>query len=393
MTSFRIKKDAPAVITKESNIVSSVCVKKDLMKSISDCIKYEPYSLKCAQIKEEPPEVESVDLNRGTESGDVARDISELGFIHVVESVSHQKIPNLKLEISSQERTVDQIAERKWISMQKYTCVEGDTFKFSPVEEIDIVKEPSVQHPAGYLTDHQPFVRPKDEQEGESQGTFEMLHECAECGKRFSQLENPKSQDPLCTGDPPYNCPECGDSFSRLGNLKSHLRIHTGEQQVHCVECRKTVRKSVNIELYQQFVVRETPYQCGECGQKFSTTASLKFHQRVHRRETLCTECGKSFSRTQHLQNHRRIHTGETPYHCNECGKSFNQAVALKRHQRIHTGETPYHCTECGKKFVHRGALSMHSQRVHGGKTLYHCDDCGEGFTHSSQLKVHVCNV
>ncbi|KAK3508309.1 hypothetical protein QTP70_019536 [Hemibagrus guttatus] len=131
-----------------------------------------------------------------------------------------------------------------------------------------------------------------------------------------------------------HQCSQCGKRFSQKCNLKQHQHIHTGEK----------------------------PYPCSYCEKRFSLKSTLKQHQRTHTGEKpyQCSDCGKSFSQTTHLQQHLRIHTGDKPYRCVDCGKSFSRVGTLHIHQRLHTGERPYYCLQCGKCFSERGTLVQH---------------------------------
>lgn len=115
------------------------------------------------------------------------------------------------------------------------------------------------------------------------------------------------------TGKAPvqHECAQCGKRFSQRGNLTTHIRI------VH--EHRRD-------------------FHCSYCGKGFSVKTSMRNHVRsVHeqRRDYVCEICGKAFTEKGSLQRHiRGVHEKRRDFACPECNKGFPDKSALRKHLR-----------------------------------------------------------
>ena len=88
-----------------------------------------------------------------------------------------------------------------------------------------------------------------------------------------------------------HECAVCGRAFTQKASLTKHLLTHTGEKEHQCAVCGKAF------------------------GQKGSLTRHLPTHTgvKVH----MCTLCSKAFTRKEHLTSHLLTHSGEKPQKCN----------------------------------------------------------------------------
>ncbi|XP_058872900.1 gastrula zinc finger protein XlCGF49.1-like [Acipenser ruthenus] len=225
--------------------------------------------LEPVHIKEEPADLEPVQF---------AKDISELGLIHIKEETPEAVLSNSMGPNTEEETEM------------------GPTPFKHPIQI-----HPSLQSRNGST------VNPVSDNHSQTAGNF---HQCAECGKCFSLLKSLKRHLRTHTDVKPYRCIECGKNFKKINDLKKHLGSHTGAK----------------------------PHSCTECGKSFRDFYNLKIHQRIHTGEKplRCPDCGKSFRHLNSFKIHQRVHTGEKPFHCTECGKNFNLLGNLKKHQRVH---------------------------------------------------------
>lgn len=224
----------------------------------------------------------------------------------------------------------------------------------------------------------------------------EALHECDNCGKRYTAAAHlqlhaqthmgesrrarqrkfsggddiQQWQRSTDMGDRPFACSDCDKRFRQCGTLQAHRRIHTGEQPFACSYCDKRFRQFGSLQAHRRIHTGERPYPCSYCEKRFPTSSSLKTHRRIHtgERPYACSDCGKRFNQSGALESHRRSHTGERPLACSDCGKRFNYSTNLKAHRRIHTGERPFACSGCGRRFTRADHLYRHLPSCEPGK-------------------------
>lgn len=62
-------------------------------------------------------------------------------------------------------------------------------------------------------------------------------HQCAQCGKRFSQSSSLNKHARVHSGERPYKCPYCTKAFTASSILRTHIRLHSGEKPFKCKHC------------------------------------------------------------------------------------------------------------------------------------------------------------
>ena len=95
-------------------------------------------------------------------------------------------------------------------------------------------------------------------------------HQCAQCGKRFSQSSSLNKHTRVHSGERPYKCPYCAKAFTASSILRTHIRQHSGEK----------------------------PFKCKYCGRAFASHAAHDSHVRRNH-QTDCSDRNKAleFSR------------------------------------------------------------------------------------------------
>ncbi|XP_023659228.2 uncharacterized protein [Paramormyrops kingsleyae] len=141
----------------------------------------------------------------------------------------------------------------------------------------------------------------------------ERPHLCLECGKTFRLISSLKKHIRIHTGEKPYPCGVCGRRFRESGALKTHQRIHTGEKPYSCSDCGTSFRHLDGLRKHRRTHTGEKPYPCSVCGKRLSRLQHLKHHQRIHtgERPCRCHHCHKSFTEPAALRKHLRTHRDE----------------------------------------------------------------------------------
>lgn len=55
-------------------------------------------------------------------------------------------------------------------------------------------------------------------------------HDCATCGRVFSDNAGLKRHLVIHSGKKPFRCFICGRGFTQSGNLKTHMKVHKGRE-------------------------------------------------------------------------------------------------------------------------------------------------------------------
>lgn len=274
---------------------------------------------------------------------------------------------------------------------------------------------------------------------------------CAECGKRFCQIDNYRVHlrthaeakvDRLM-------CRVCRMGFSSQGDLDEHLSsTHFEKEFYECDLCKHVFTSLKACENHVQLHTYSPCVKCEMCGRSFPSTQALLRHQKKKcRRLFKCTDCSLTFTKKTALLKHSFSHLGLLPYTCLRCHCHFRLAQLYRRHKcepgRIHCvaclreflcqGEFEQHkkdtgcwgnqepktdeikCLECGERFDKREELKKHAgahQRVlkcaecgkgfrsalllmshmggHAGKSPCLCQSCGLGFPHQQNYESHL---
>ncbi|XP_069167927.1 gastrula zinc finger protein XlCGF8.2DB-like [Procambarus clarkii] len=95
-------------------------------------------------------------------------------------------------------------------------------------------------------------------------------HQCPECGKVFTRLDNMKTHMLVHS--------ECGKRFSQLGSMKTHMMMHSDERPFECDECGKRFRDRASIISHMLVHTEERPFECDKCGRLYKSRKGIKAH-------------------------------------------------------------------------------------------------------------------
>ncbi|XP_053620793.1 zinc finger protein 182-like [Plodia interpunctella] len=220
------------------------------------------------------------------------------------------------------------------------------------------------------------------------------LHECAVCGRRYSNKTLLREHIHTHTGDRPYSCNLCDKTFANKYTHQAHLKIHEVRPRPHkCKQCGKTFLTQQNLSQHEKTHLGIRNFICQVCNKAFATQHNLEVHGVIHsgKRPFACTYCPKAFARRAELRDHTRIHTGERPFACDICSATFTQRSNLLSHKRAtHLDDKRYHCKECPKQFKRRRLLDYHIKAAHTGERPLQCPVCPSNFVYPEHYKKHM---
>ncbi|XP_071757750.2 uncharacterized protein LOC139913594 [Centroberyx gerrardi] len=223
-------------------------------------------------------------------------------------------------------------------------------------------------------------------------------YRCAECGKRFCQIDNYRAHlrthaqarlDPLL-------CRICLTVFKSQEGLRDHLSTtHFEKKFYECDLCKRVFTDLKVCEWHVEWHKRTLGnFVCESCGRIFSLQKSLTRHRnkKCHRSYN-CTDCTKSFTRKNALLKHSFSHLGLLPYTCIRCRSHFRLAKLYRQHkcepQRIH-------CVACLRVFLSQADFQKHKKDTgcwgHQGPKgdEIRCLECGQSFATAEELKKHA---
>lgn len=216
------------------------------------------------------------------------------------------------------------------------------------------------------------------------------LHECSDCGKKFTRKDHMQRHKNSHSGIRPFQCDICLKSFSRKDNLVKHRancvskRVSKSSEQADDESDPLHIRSAT----YKPLLNTEQPESDFSQPEEFNETESIlpndepeankfpitvpnskdgaveiflvkKKHKpsvthmngasRRRKRSSIlpeltteeeltlsCNLCNKKLSKRSYLQRHKLSHLLVRPYQCDLCPKSFTRNTHLKRHKLIH---------------------------------------------------------
>ncbi|XP_029695241.1 histone-lysine N-methyltransferase PRDM9 isoform X1 [Takifugu rubripes] len=219
---------------------------------------------------------------------------------------------------------------------------------------------------------------------------------CAECGKRFCQIDNYRVHlrthaeakvDQLM-------CRVCRTGFTSQEDLDEHLSsTHFEKEFYECDLCKHVFTSLKACENHVQLHTYSPCVKCETCGRSFPSTQDLLRHQKKCRRLFKCTDCSLTFAKKTALLKHSFSHLGLLPYTCLRCHCHFRLAQLYRRH-KCEPGRI--HCVACLREFLCQGEFEQHKKDTgcwgnQEPKTdEIKCLECGERFDKKEELKKHA---
>ena len=106
---------------------------------------------------------------------------------------------------------------------------------------------------------------------------------------------------------------------------------HTEEMLFQCFNCKKTFSEARNLKKHERTYTGEKLFKCPKCANR-----NLKEHEGSHSEEKPF-RCTKNFSTSIYLKTHERIHSGEIPFKCTKCDKSSSPSNYLLTPKKSHS--------------------------------------------------------
>ncbi|XP_077577193.1 uncharacterized protein LOC144199430 isoform X2 [Stigmatopora nigra] len=191
----------------------------------------------------------------------------------------------------------------------------------------------------------------KDQKRLDNESKNSEEHVCSVCRLRLPSSFKLQDHMNLHTGARPYSCAECGKRFSQIQNYHAHLRMHgqNGKERPQCRICLLSFPSHDTLErhLLGNHLENEF-YECDLCKRVFTTLKACEHHVEMHRimPEVVCVKCGRHFTQAKFLQRHQREGC-QRVFNCPDCVETFANKDLLLKHSFFHLRVPPYTCVKC----------------------------------------------
>lgn len=159
-------------------------------------------------------------------------------------------------------------------------------------------------------------------------------------------------QERTLRGEEPFQCQFCKKGFSQREDRDRHLRDHLdgreqSDETVHeCAECGQRFTQQSQLAWHQRLHVADdtSANVCPNCGKAFTQKHMLIEHmlsQHTEGRPLACVVCGKTFPRIRSVRRHEEVvHKRNYQHRCPVCDKGFSKKPELTRHLESRHGGT-----------------------------------------------------
>ncbi|XP_047455765.1 oocyte zinc finger protein XlCOF6 [Mugil cephalus] len=222
---------------------------------------------------------------------------------------------------------------------------------------------------------------------------------CAECGKRFCQIQSYRShlRTHAKTKVDPLKCRVCLWGFTSQEELKDHLsKMHLEDKFYECDLCKRVFTCLEKCQAHVQLHKYMNTLVCKICGRTFSSETSLAHHsKKACHRSFKCTDCARVFTKKNALLKHSFSHLGLLPYTCIRCRCHFRLARLYRQHRCL---PERIRCVACLREFLSQEEFQQHKkdtgcwgdQERSDATDEIRCLECGQRFDTSEELKKHA---
>ncbi|XP_077455791.1 uncharacterized protein LOC144073651 isoform X2 [Stigmatopora argus] len=212
---------------------------------------------------------------------------------------------------------------------------------------------------------------------------------CSVCRLRLPSSFKLQDHMNLHTGARPYSCAECGKRFSQIQNYRAHLRTH-GQDRGERPQCRICLLSFPSHDTLERHLLanhlENKFYECDLCKRVFTTLKACEHHVELHRimPELVCEKCGRHFTRAKSLRRHQKKACHRV-FKCTDCAETFATKDLLLKHSFSHLGLSPFTCVKCRCHFRLAKLYRQHKCEP----WRIHCVACLREFSSRSDFLQH----
>lgn len=248
----------------------------------------------------------------------------------------------------------------------------GEATRENSSEQQKDAEDDSDDSEVSEVYEEEEFDEEEDDEDQEGVNNDSGEYHCSVCDLQLPSQFKLQDHMNLHTGARPYCCAECGKRFCQINNYRVHLRTHAQTKRDH-FQCRICLMGFVSQEdltdhLSKNHLQNEF-YECDLCKRVFTSLKDCEYHVQMHKCmiSVTCDVCGRSFSSSKSLARHQKRRCLRN-FKCTDCLKTFTKKNALLKHSFSHLGLLPYTCVRCRRHFRLARLYRLHKcepERIH----------------------------
>ncbi|KAM8870116.1 uncharacterized protein AB9W97_017109 isoform 1-T3 [Spinachia spinachia] len=332
------------------------------------------------------------------------------------------------VNVSTRGNDAERAAPTEMQDLEDYS----DDSEVSDLYEEEEVEEDDDEEDDDEEDDDEEEEEEEEEEEGLNNGLSRSGdYRCGVCDVHLPSKFKLQDHMNLHTGARPYSCAECGKRFSQINSYRVHLRAHAhnhanAQTKVKVFQCRICLTDYAKRKLLREHLAmthfEKEFYECDRCKRVFTSLSKCENHVKFLkcRLDVMCEACGRIYRSYKSLVRHRKT-TCQRHFKCTDCTKVFTSKITLLKHSFSHLGLLPYtcvrcrchyrlvrlyrthkceperiHCVACLREFLNQEHFERHkkdtgcwgNQEPKGNEIR--CLECGEKFDTTEELKKHA---